>query len=170
MNLKTGGRNSTVILNPLRKDPIFFSEDKLDNFIANTGISLNQMEKVTNFIRTTAGRNSVPTYYRDHASKKAKTLEDVYHGEIHDFDIEKVPDKEKRSVIYADASELLDAVLEARKQHDEVVIKLMADGGKGFFKISMAVLPKDFCEEMPDDEKRVTKEVHIERVAIWERN
>lgn len=185
MTLKTGGRNARVVLNPVCKNPVFFSEDKLDNFVANTGLlliniivliikimivslgmTLNQMEKVTNFIRTTAGKKSVPPYYRHHASKKAKVLEDVYQCGAYDFDVEKMPEKEKRPVVYADADDLLNVVLEARNQHGEIVIKLMADGGKGFFKISMTILPKDYSqetsdsdiEEIPPKKKRTTYE------------
>lgn len=108
------------------------------------------MKKITNFIRTTAGKKSVPFYYRDHASQKAKVLEEIYQCGFADFDVEKkVPSqKEKRPVVYADAESLLSAVLEARNQYGEISIKIMADGGKGFFKMSMTILPKDYCEEM----------------------
>lgn len=71
------------------------------------GMSLHQMQKVTNFIRTTAGKKSIPAYYRDHAFKKAKVLEEVYQCGSYDFDIEKQPEKEKRPVVYADAETLL---------------------------------------------------------------
>lgn len=37
ISLKTGGRDSRVILNPKSTDPIVFSEEKLDNFIENSG-------------------------------------------------------------------------------------------------------------------------------------
>lgn len=76
MTLKTGGRNARVVVNPVSKIPVYFAEDKLDNFVANTvllpinfivltlkimivslGMTLNEMEKVTNFIRTTAGKS-----------------------------------------------------------------------------------------------------------------
>lgn len=122
-------------------------------------MSLTQLEKVTNFIRATAGKRSIPPYYRDHASKKAKTLEDVYQCGHYNLDVEKEPEKENRPVVYADAEALLNSVMEARKQYGEVVIKLMADGGKGFFKISMTILPKNFREEMSesDDGESPTK-------------
>jgi hypothetical protein len=42
--------------------------------------------------------------------------------------------------------------MEARNHYGEVMIKLMADGGKGFFKISMSILPKDYCEKTSDME------------------
>lgn len=41
MNLKTGGRNARVILNPEHKKPVHFSEEKLDTLVANTGFHLN---------------------------------------------------------------------------------------------------------------------------------
>lgn len=47
------------------------------------------MKKFTNFTRTIAGKKSVLPYYRAHASKKAKTLDDVYHCVMYEFNIEK---------------------------------------------------------------------------------
>lgn len=130
------------------------------------GMSLKDVKKVTNFIRTKAGKKSIPINYIKHASQKAKQLEDVYHCGEFDFDIEKLPEKEKRPVVYADAETLLDAVLEAREEFGEFEIKLMADGGKGFFKISMSILPKGAndesydsdTEEPPPKKKRSTYE------------
>lgn len=61
--------------------------------------------------------------------------------------MEEVPQKEKRPVVYADAKTLLNAVLEARHQYGEMIIKVMDDGGKGFLKITMTIFPKDYCEE-----------------------
>ncbi|KAJ6649312.1 hypothetical protein Bhyg_04546, partial [Pseudolycoriella hygida] len=123
MTLRTEGRNARVILNPKRENPIHFSEDKLDNFVTNTGMSLIQMNTVTNFIRATAGKRSISSYYRDHASKKAKIFEDVYQCADDYFDIEKLPEKEKRSVVFAEAETLLDSVLQSREQHGEIVVK-----------------------------------------------
>lgn len=37
MKLKTGGRSARVVLNPEVKNPVYFSEEKLDNFVSNTG-------------------------------------------------------------------------------------------------------------------------------------
>lgn len=37
MTLKTGGRNARVVLNPNVNQPVYFSEENLDNFVANTG-------------------------------------------------------------------------------------------------------------------------------------
>lgn len=111
------------------------------------------MGKVTNFIRCTAGKKSVPSYYRHHASRTAKALEDVYQCESNDFDVEKLSSKEKRPIVYAEAENLLENVLAARDHHGEIVIKLMADGGQGFFKISMTVLPKDYREDKSDDDE-----------------
>lgn len=41
MNLRTRGRNARVILNPEYKKPVYFSEEKLYNFVTNTGFHLN---------------------------------------------------------------------------------------------------------------------------------
>lgn len=41
MTLRTGGRSARVILNPKKNQQVYFSEEKLDNFVANTGLSFN---------------------------------------------------------------------------------------------------------------------------------
>ena len=46
----------------------------MDNFQEKTGCSSNFMERITNLIRAEAGNGAVPSYYRNHASNKAKPL------------------------------------------------------------------------------------------------
>ncbi|KAJ6648616.1 G-protein coupled receptor Mth2, partial [Pseudolycoriella hygida] len=89
------------------------------------GISLNGMKKITNFIRSTAGRKSIPAYYRNRAPKKAKLLEEVYEcGEFY-FDVEKVSQKEKRPVVFANAETLLDSKGAWRSCHQTHVYGLI---------------------------------------------
>ncbi|KAJ6639211.1 hypothetical protein Bhyg_11953 [Pseudolycoriella hygida] len=125
MNLRTGGRPARLILNPKRKAPVCFSNETLDNFVTNLGISLRDMEKLRNFIRTKAGRKSVPSYCIRQASKKAKILKDVYQCRSFEFDIDELPEKETRPVVNADAETLLEAALEAREEYGEVRLILV---------------------------------------------
>ncbi|CAH0557396.1 unnamed protein product [Brassicogethes aeneus] len=55
--------------------------------------------------------------------------------------------KKIRAVIWADAEELLDSVCEQRKLIGNYEIKIMADGGQGFFKICMTILPENYISE-----------------------
>lgn len=127
-----------------------FSTESLDNFQVNTGASSRQMKKVTNFLRSNAGKHSVPAYYNTtHVNENSKKLENVYQSGIFEFEVgQKTNVKEKRPVVWADSEELLQAVLKARNVNDGVEIKVMADGGQGFFKISMTVLPKNYSPEL----------------------
>ena len=77
--LSTRGSKAKVSLNPPEQKKLNFTEQNLDNFQEQTGCSSNFMEGMTNYIRAGAGRKAVPSYYRDHASKKAKLLTDSYH-------------------------------------------------------------------------------------------
>lgn len=77
--IATKGSKAKVALNPPEQKKAHFTEQNLDNFQEKTGCSSNFMEGVTNLIRTGAGKGAVPSYYRDHASIKAKLLEDTYH-------------------------------------------------------------------------------------------
>lgn len=148
LNLSTGGRQTKIVLNPSIKKSISFDEENLDSFRINLGVSGNQMRKITNFIRCKVGRNSIPLRYAKHVSDKSRILSDVYKHEVHYFDCESCSNKEKekllRPVVYADAKELLDAIIEHRKIEGNVLVKVLADGGQGSFKISLTILPENY--------------------------
>lgn len=146
--LSTLGAKMRISINPKQKNDVIFEPDKLDNFQNNTGASLNQMKKLTNFLRSAAGKRSVPTYYAKHASEKSKTLEDVYKEGIFDFDTDNTTGKEKRPVVWADAEELLEAIINHRNLTGNIIVKVMADGGQGFLKISMTVLPENYAPDL----------------------
>ena len=111
----TFGKDTRLSINMKEQKKVEFTEQQLDNYQANTTTSGNGMIKLSNFLRSTAGRNSVPKFYKNHVSKKAKSLEELYNVEIFDFDTDKKGDvQSKRSVVYADAEELLESVLERR--------------------------------------------------------
>lgn len=123
-----------------------FDEESLDNFKINLGVSGNQMKKIANFVRCGVGRKSIPPHYAKHLSDKSKVLENVYKHGIYNFDCENDSSKQKhpRPVVYADAEEILDAVIENRKLQGNVIVKALADGGQGFFKISLTILPETY--------------------------
>lgn len=108
------------------------------------------MRKLANFIRSTAGRKSVPSGFEKHLSEKSKTLNDVYKEDVREFETDKEK-IEKRPVVWADAEELLKAVLENKNQIGNFKIKVMADGGQGFLKFSMTILPEDYCADDCDN-------------------
>ena len=149
LSLSTSGRKLRIILNPTEKKDIKFNEESLDNFRNITGSSINKMKIITNFIRCKVGRKSIPPNYLDHMSEKSKILKDVYKHGTYEFDCsdENTSIKQKRPVVYADAEELLDAVIEERNLVGDVIIKVMADGGQGFFKISLTILPENYSLE-----------------------
>lgn len=138
------GRKSRIIVNPSETEKIVLTEENLDNFRVNLGASTNQMRKITNFFRSNVGRMSIPPDYLKHMSKKSKIFNDVYKAEIQEFDCEKIPLKQKRPVVYANAEEVLETVIEHRKIIGNVLIKVMADGGQKFFKISLSILPENY--------------------------
>lgn len=143
-NLSTGGRKTRIIMNPNKEKHYFFNEENLDNFRINLGASANAMKRITNFLRTSVGKKSVPAYYSKHMTEKSTALKDVYKVSKLEFECEKSLGKQIRSVVYANAEELLDTVIEKRKFEGNVVIKVMADGGQGFFKICLTVAPENY--------------------------
>lgn len=132
LTLSTSGLKTRILVNPQETKNVVFTAEKFDNFQTNTGVSRNHMVNMANFIRSSAGRKSIPASYTEHMSIKSKMLEDVYKEGIYEFDTDKGK-KEKRPVVWADSEEHLRAVLQHRDQTGNEEIKLMADGGQGFF-------------------------------------
>lgn len=62
------------------------------------------MKKLTNLIRSSAGRKSVPPYYAHHASQNSKTLENEYNDGIFDFDCEDSTTKQNSPVAESEAA------------------------------------------------------------------
>lgn len=142
--LSTGGPKMRILVKSKKiESETTFSSESLKNFQVNTGISDNTMKKTLNFLRCNVGRKSVPAYYEAQMAKNSKILEDIYKEEVLEFDVKNCVIKKKRPVIYADAEELLDCIITKRNFIGNVNVKVMADGGQGFFKISMSVLPDD---------------------------
>lgn len=114
------------------------------------------IKKVTNFIRAGAGRGSVPVGYNNHAAAFSKSMENLYKVGIHQFDVEKENEKQDRPVVFGDAEDLLQKVIDARGLQNDFYVKVMADGGQGFFKICMSVLPlsNDESEEETEPSKK----------------
>lgn len=150
VELSTKGSKMRVTINPSKPKEVFFPKESLDNYRVNLNASQNQMKKVTNFIRSHCGKNSIPAHYSEHVSKKSKTLKEVYRQGTFEFDCE----KKKictRPVVFADAEELYEAVIAERQFEGNVSIKLMADGGQGFFKIIMSIFPEGYSEQSKTD-------------------
>ena len=121
------------------------------------------MKKLTNFIRVNAGKQSIPKFYLKHLSEKRRTLENIYKVSQLDFDIpnKKGNNKSLRYVVYADAEELLDKILEERSENNNVLVKVMADGGQGFFKISFTVIPECYIDELNESHGDYLKQERI---------
>lgn len=131
-----------VVVNPNEKKDITFSEERLDNLRVNLGLSSNKMKSIANFLRSNVGRKSVPVDYKKHMSEKSKLLQDIYKKDKYFFDCDDAK-KEERPVVYANAEELFDAVIMERKLEGNVCVKAMADGGRGFFKISLSIFQEN---------------------------
>lgn len=146
--LSTKGRKLNLIVNPTERTEVRFTEEKLDTFRTNFGASANQMRQVTNFIRSTAGKKSVPAYYREHASEQSKLMEDLYNAETCQFVCDDSGGFQNRTVVYGNAGEIVDFVVEKREIIGNYTVKVMADGGQGFLKICLSIFSED---DLPQD-------------------
>lgn len=147
VELSTKGSKMRVVVNPSVQENIKFTEVSLDNFRANVGLSKNKMNKVTNFLRAHAGKNSVPTHYREHMVGQSKLLEDVYHSAKYSFECDG-GQQGMRPVVFANAEEIIEAVVRERDFEGTTCVKVMADGGQGFFKISMSIFQESYSAEL----------------------
>ena len=107
--------------------------------------------------------------YYNHASNKGKILEGLYKKGTFEFDVEKTNLEEKRPVVYADAEELVEAVVSERSLIGNHIIKVMADGSQGIFKICFSILPENYLESELDsssDDDDVQRKLYSEGGSI----
>lgn len=169
LSLSSKGNKTKVIINPKPQvEKVKFSEESLAAYQSKTGVSSYHMKGLTNYLRSTAGRKSVPSHYKEHINMKKKEFEDIYNHDILDFDIDGGK-MEKRPVVWANTAKLLDEVLDRRDLHDNFQVKVMADGGQGFFKISMSIIPESYyCGSMNEDviEENIKRSKYCEGGSI----
>lgn len=162
ITLSTLGSKLRICINPKEKKQNIFSHDSLSNFQLHTGVSSNHMKKMANLLRSNAGRKCIPPNFNQHMSETSKILENIYNESSALFDVDR--EKKDRPIIWADAQTALYTVI-GKQNYDisDLQIKIMADSGQGFLKISMSIIPlsvsgdeKDF--ELDDKKRNTYKE------------
>ena len=108
------------------------------------------MKGTANWIRTVFGRDSIEPGYCGHLVEKSKTLEDLYHVKDDMFDLEGGK-RDIRPIVFANAEEILDKVMEERDIIGYPNVIALADGGGGFFKVCLTILPEDFSWDGNED-------------------
>lgn len=167
VSLSTGGRPCRVMVNPTKKQNVEIPIENFENLRSNMNFSLETVKNIANFMRATVGKKSVPKFLVKQLAQQSKRLEDVYIKGSEYFDCDDKGPKKIRPFVYAVASELLDSVVAKRKLEGNITIKLMADHGQGFFKISMAVLPENYVPEIDSETAEDLSEfddVHVDHV------
>lgn len=89
LSLSNTKKRKRIVVNPVKKEPFSVDFETLDNFQNNEACSNNQMKKVCNLIRSTAGRSSIPPNYQEHMQMNSKTLESFYKHDVLEFEIGK---------------------------------------------------------------------------------
>ena len=149
VTLSTKGSKARVNLNPsLKTSEVNFSHNALNILQLHlNNISNKHMKNIAKWLRVHGGRNCVEPGYSNEVTRVGKQLADLYKLETHTFE-GKEGVKVQRPIIYADAEELVAAVTDARGYIGAVAVKVMADGGQGFLKICMTVLPENYNPEL----------------------
>lgn len=143
IKLSSQGSKVRVALNEKKAKVIKVTHESLDKLQKTLRLPNRQMSKVTNFMRITAGKDAIEPNYKIHMAQNLNTLEEYYQTGYFEFDVEKIKTKIKRPVVWAYADELLERILEERNIVGNYKVKIMADGGQGFLKICMSVIPED---------------------------
>ena len=149
LSLATKGAPLRVAINPKpASEPVVFSETGLDNFRSTNQLSGKFMGSLCNFVRTEAGKKAIPAHFRSHSADTSMRLDDLYHVDTFNMDTEK--GIKARPVVYADCEKILDKVVEERGYVGRPSVLAMADGGQGFLKICLTILPQDYDTEAVD--------------------
>ena len=165
LTLRTRGRQKHIYLTEKKTD-LSFSLENLDNYHTDTAHSARQMNRLATFIRHSAGRKSVPSNYSSHISERTKLLEDNYEISTLEFDTKNTKVKEKRPVIWTNAEKIVESVLEKRNFVGNYTIKVMADGGQGFFKVCLSIIPvtsepdEDLYVNVPTKKRKLSRKIH----------
>ena len=110
------------------------------------------MNNLTTFIRHSAGRKSAPVHYSQHISERTKLLKDICNIDTLAFDTTNSNQKEMRPVVWADTEKLIETVLDKRYFVGDYLVKVMTDGGQGFFKICLSIVPYTPTETDSEDD------------------
>lgn len=165
LTLRTQGRRKRIYLTEKKSD-VSFSFENLDNYHTDTACSARQMNRLAKFIRHSAGNKSVPHNYSSHISERTKLLEDNYEISTLEFDTKNTKGKEKRPVIWTNAEKIVTSILEKRNLVGNYTIKVMADGGQGFFKICLSIIPvipesdEDLSINLPTKKRKLSRKIN----------
>lgn len=144
LDLHTKGSKLRVTLNPEKeKETVKLTHTALDSLSMELGLSNNKVKKVNHLIRTQFGRNSVQPYHRSHLTKKGNFLFELYKFENITFK-DSCNNLINRCLVFADAEDIIDRICDVRGYDYPGVVKVMIDGGQGFLKISLSVLPPGY--------------------------
>ncbi|XP_043473381.1 uncharacterized protein LOC122505669 isoform X2 [Leptopilina heterotoma] len=133
-----------IALYPTHKK-IEFSNEQFSNFQVNTGSSTNLMKKMADVVRRVVGRRSVSSNLAEHLSLKSTLLSDLYQHDVREFHVEGVKNtKEKRPVVFADAEAIVSKIIKLRNLIGDYHIKILADGGQGFFKMFLTLISQNY--------------------------
>ena len=91
-------------------------------------------------------KKSVPAHIIKHLSEKSTTIDTLYTEGRFEFDTD-TSSQRMKPVVWENATNLLDSVIDHRKIIGNILIKVMADGQQGYFKLNMTVLPEDYSDE-----------------------
>ena len=151
IKLSTPGKPAQIEVNPsTSNNTMSIGTETLDNIRIQAGLSLTQMKIVEGGLRAELGRESIPPYYRKHASSQIKILENYFNVSKHTFITATnggLPsDYTKLWTVWAPMVPLIIHINEYRNNDpSDYLIKVMADTGKGQTKVCFCIIPTMEC-------------------------
>ena len=154
LTLSTKGAKARVTLNPKTVETTKFSNESLAELQLHlNNISNRHMKGIAKWLRVHGGRSIVEPNFANHITKKGMILSDLYN--LSKLSFEDGDETVERPVVWANAEDLLSAVADERGIGGQLFVKVMADGGQGFLKICMTVLPENYN---PDLDREATED------------
>ena len=166
LTLSTKGAKARVTLNPKTVETTQFSNESLAELQLHlNNISNRHMKGIAKWLRVHGGRSIVEPNFANHITKKGMILSDLYN--LSKLSFEDGDETVERPVVWANAEDLLSAVADERGIGGQLFVKVMADGGQGFLKICMTVLPENYN---PDLDREATEDDDNETMTEPARN
>ena len=146
--LSTKGSKARVQVNPAKSStgPLFTHEslDKLQIYLNN--ISNKHMQGIAHWLRVNSGRKSVKPGFANHLTKKGQKLSELYNLTYLEVDVHDGK-RSERPVVWANSEKLLHSISDERGYVGKLFVKVMADGGQGFLKVCLTILPENYSSD-----------------------
>lgn len=158
LSISSGGRPVTVTLGGPKTIPTpQISGQTMMEMQTELGLSDKALLGVAKFIRKDLGRSAIESCLPAFAKEQSHSLDDVYNVKMKRFILStdgrgNPMEWGMRPFVFAPISQIVPLINAKRENNPEKTLtKVMLDGGKGFFKVSLSLIPFDIERPSQDE-------------------